>query len=142
MVRNWFTARRWSQAILWIAAIVLIAGCATIENKARSQKLQDQVKAYTKAIRWGDYDIATRFLKHQNGEPASTNANALKGVRVTHYDYSIDAGGPEAVVANMIATFDYQLPASVSVRQLKQRATWWYDDKAETWFMDGSLPKF
>ena len=42
----------------------------------------------------------------------------------------------------MVATLDYQLPSSASVRRIKQRATWWYDAKIENWYLDGDLPKF
>ena len=134
--------RRLTYVALCVLAITTLVGCAAIETKARSQKLTDQVKAYTKAIRWGDFDIATRFLKHRNGKPARTEAGSLQGIRVTHYDYSIQADRPEAEEAEMVATFDYQLPSSASVRRIKQRATWWYDAKIENWYLDGDLPKF
>ena len=66
----------------------------------------------------------------------------MQGIRVTHYDYSIQADRPEAEEAEMVATFDYQLPSSASVRRIKQRATWWYDAEIENWYLDGDLPKF
>ncbi|MEM7407936.1 MAG: hypothetical protein AAF458_21780 [Pseudomonadota bacterium] len=118
------------------------SGCTAIEEKKRSNQLTSRIKSYTKAIRWGDYDLATRYLRHRDGKPATTDTSRIEGVKVTHYNYEIAAPGPEAVEATMTARFDYYLPDSATIRKLKQVGVWWYDTTAQNWYLDDGLPEF
>ena len=130
------------RGILLMAGALALGGCAAIESKKRSQVLTERVRAYTKSVRWGDFDIAQRFIKPREGEAKVVDTEAMRGLRVTHYDYEINASDPEAKEAEMIATFDYQGDGTVTIKRLNQRAVWWYSDEQETWFLDGSLPDF
>lgn len=123
-------------------AAITLAGCAAIETKKRSQVLTERVRSYTKSVRWGDFDIAQRFIKPRTGPEPAVDTEHLRGLRVTHYDYAINAPDPEAKEAEMTATFDYQQQGTVTVRRLKQTAIWWYSDEHETWYLDGALPDF
>ena len=128
-------------SLIWLS-VAALSGCPAIEEKKRSNLLADRVRAYGKAIRWGDFDIATRFLKRRGDAPVQVDGSAISGVRVTHNDYNIEAVGPEATEARMTGTFDYQRPSSATIRQYKQTAQWWYDAELENWFLDDDLPKF
>lgn len=123
-------------------AVVALSGCAAIESKQRSQILTERVRSYTKSVRWGDFDIAQRFIKPREGEAEFADTEHLRGLRVTHYDYSIHAPDPDAVEAQMTATFDYQPIGTATIRRVKQTALWWYSGEHETWYLDGSLPDF
>ena len=123
-------------------ALVALSGCAAIETKKRSQTLNDRVRSYTKAIRWGDFDIAQRFLRPREGPAVQVDTEYLRGLKVTHYDYHINAPDPEAKEAEMTASFDYQQLGTATIRRLKQTAIWWYSDEHETWYLDAKLPEF
>lgn len=135
----YFNSRRGFMSAL---AAIALSGCAAIESKQRSQILTERVRSYTKAVRWGDFDIAQRFLKPREGEAVYVDTEYLRGLRVTHYDYSIHAPDPDAVEAQMTATFDYQPIGTATIRRLKQTAQWWYSKQHETWYLDGTLPAF
>lgn len=130
-------------SLIWlVAGLATLAGCAAIEEKKRTNLLADRVRAYTKAIRWGDFDLATRFLRRRDGESAQVDAGAIDGVRVTAYDHNIEAVGPAATEAMMVAKFDYQRASSATIREYKQTALWWYYTESQNWFLDDDLPKF
>lgn len=125
-----------------VVAVAALSGCGAIESKQRSQILTDRVRSYTKSVRWGDFDIAQRFIKLREGEAPFVDTEHLRGLRVTHYDYSIYASDPDAKEAEMTATFDYQQIGTATIRRLKQTALWWYSGEHETWYLDGALPEF
>ena len=68
--------------------------------------------------------------------------SALKGLRVTHYDYAIDSKAEGDTEALMTAAFDYYFEDTLSVKKAYQQVVWWWDPKVENWFMDGELPDF
>jgi len=143
MQDNTLVSRRtFTRALLGAAVLASVGGCAAVEEKQRSIQLTERIKSYNKAIRWGDYDLATRFLRHRDGRPASLDISAIEGVRVTHYDYEIAANGPTAVEATMTSRFDYYTPTSATIKKLRQIGIWWFDNTTKNWYLDGTLPQF
>ena len=66
----------------------------------------------------------------------------LEGLKVTHYDYAIDAASEESEEALMTTKFDYYFEDTLVVKNVYQQVTWWWDPEVENWFMDGELPEF
>jgi len=121
---------------------VLLAGCADLRHKDQTKKLDESVRAYIHAIRWGDLGAAASFIRLREGTAEPPDLSKLEELRVTHFDYAIDSktqGDPEAL---MTVKFNYYFQDTLKVKKVYQQAIWWWDPKIENWFMDGELPKF
>lgn len=130
--------------ILLIGAVIALglAGCQKYGEQKRAGLLEDTVRFYNSAIRWSDFAGAASAIRPREGEAVAVDHSHLTGVRVTSNDYRINAASPDALEAEMVAVFKYQMPDSASVRTATQRATWWYDEKLERWFLDGTKMPF
>ncbi len=120
----------------------VLTGCADLQQKDQTKKLDQGVRAYIRAVRWGDLGAAASFIRPREGTVMPPDLSKLKGLHVTHYDYAIDSeaeGNPEAL---MTVKFAYYFEDTLSVKDVYQQATWWWDPEVENWFMDGELPKF
>ncbi|NIP45682.1 MAG: hypothetical protein GWN21_04765 [Gammaproteobacteria bacterium] len=130
-----------SFALLPLLAAVL-TGCADLEKKDQTKKLDQSVRSYIRAIRWGDLGAAASYIRPREGEVDPPDLSKLQGLRVTRYDYAVDSkyeGDPEAL---MTVRFDYYFEDTLSVKKVYQQAVWWWDPEVENWFMDGALPEF
>lgn len=134
------------RSALLLAVLPLVAGalggCADLQHKDQTKKLDQAVRSYIRAIRWGDLGAAASYIRPREGTVKPPDLSKLKGLRVTRYDFAIDSeeqGSPEAL---MTVSFDYYFEDTLSVKKVYQQAMWWWDPEVENWFMDGSLPEF
>lgn len=134
------------RSALLLAILPLVAGtlpgCADMQHQDQTKKLDQAVRSYIRAIRWGDLGAAASYIRPREGTAKPPDLSKLKGLRVTQYDFAIDSeeqGSPEAL---MTVSFDYYFEDSLSVKKVYQQATWWWDPQVENWFMDGTLPEF
>lgn len=120
----------------------LLTGCADLQHKDQTKKLDQAVRSYIHAVRWGDLGAAASYIRPREGKVDPPDLSELKGLKVTHYDYAIDSparGAPEAL---MTVKFDYYFEDTLSVKSVYQQVVWWWDPDVENWFMDGELPAF
>ncbi len=120
----------------------VLAGCADLQQKDQTKKLDEGVRAYIHAIRWGDMGAAASFIRPREGTVEPPDLSKLKDLHVTNFDYAIDSkteGDPEAL---MTVKFDYYFEDTLIVKDVYQQAVWWWDPEIENWFMDGELPEF
>jgi len=123
-------------------AATLLAGCSAYQAKNEQLQLERLVRDYTKAVRWNDFEGAAIFLRDRDGSLPAVDFERLKGIRVTNYEYTVTAPTPGSQEARMTAVFDYQMPATMTVRTVTQSAIWWFDPAARAWFLEGGLPAF
>ena len=137
-----FTVRLLPSLICLTLIAVILGACAGLQHKDQTKKLDQAVRAYIHAVRWGDLGAAASFIRPREGLADPPDLSKLEGLHVTHYDYAIDSaeqGHPEAL---MTAKFDYYFEDTLSVKSTYQQVTWWWDPEVENWFMDGELPEF
>lgn len=127
-------------SIVLMLSILLLAACATQE---RSNSLTTTLSAYGGTLRWGDFASAAQFIdpKQRKEHPVSDIDRArYKQVRVTEYD---DGAGPVP-----ISPTEVQQTVKISLvnihtqaeRNVIDRQTWHYDEKAKHWWLTSGLP--
>ena len=136
----------WRRKLLMLLATAVVfaslGGCQKYQEEKRSGLLNDTVRFYTSAIRWSDFPAAASALRPRESTAEPVDLARLQGIRVMSNDYRINAVSSDSLEAEMVAVFTYQLPNSASVKTTTQSVTWWFDEEAQSWFIDGSLPKF
>ena len=120
----------------------LLGGCADLQQKDMTKKLDQAVRSYIHAVRWGDLGAAASYIRPREGKLKAPDLAKLKGLRVTQYDYAIDSKFEGDEEALMTAAFDYYFEDTLSVKKAYQQVTWWWDPMVQNWFMDGELPDF
>ena len=120
----------------------LLGGCADLESKDQTKKLDQAVRSYIRAVRWGDLGAAASYIRPREGTVEPPDLSKLEGLRVTNYDYAIDSRAEGELEALMTVSFDYYFVDRLSVKKVYQQAIWWWDPGVENWFMDGALPDF
>ena len=120
----------------------LLTGCADLQHKDQTKKLDQAIRSYIHAVRWGDLGAAASFIRPREGTVEPPDLSKLKGLHVTHYDYAIDSKAEGDIEALMTAAFDYYFEDTLIVKKAYQQVIWWWDPEIENWFMDGELPEF
>jgi hypothetical protein len=101
---------------------------------------------YRSAVRWAEYDKAQTFIKIRNEEPQEPDLDYLEQIEVTDYEIvkrtsvAKTESTPEEV--QVVVEIDFLREASPSVNKMKRQETWWFDEEAEKWYLDGNLPDF
>ena len=93
------------RTLMTVAATFLVVGCDTVKKKTQVSRLDQTLRAYSGAIRWGNFDTADAFAAPRDGAK-TVKASSLSGIKVTGYEVrvsSVAEDGLEAAVHNISA---------------------------------------
>jgi len=136
------STRNLAAMLLAVLCLGVLAGCAATRDNKRASDLPISIRLYLQALRWGDYTTAIAMLRRPDGSLPAADVERLEGLRVTTFDYQIVGGAPGDLEAMMTATLDYYWEDQGNVHKVGQRATWWWDEDLQRWFLDDMLPDF
>jgi len=134
--------RRLLRSVPLIIAMALLAACANQEIRSKQTILNETLRAYAAAIRWGEYEQAVGFIdpKIQAEHPVSSlELERLKQVRVSNYDES----QPVAVSADevrQVVRLDLLNVNTQVARSIVDRRVWKYDKAGKHWWLVSGLP--
>lgn len=119
-----------------IVILVFVIGCA---SDTRNRILDDSLKIYSSAIRWGDFLGATKFYK----DPtlfSQIDFDRLKGVKVTGYDMMggvFSKDGNQLKQAVRIRFYDTGVG---NEKEIVDNQVWEYDGEREVWLLTSPMP--
>ena len=122
--------------------LVTSVGCANIEAKGKTAQLQDRTRAYRKAVRWSEFEIASTYVRRRDQSEYHYDSDFLDGIRVTSIEITerdVRLEDDEAIVKLEIS---YYHEDGGVVKEIVDAQTWWYDVDAEQWYLDGTFPDF
>ena len=125
-----------------VAAIAFAPGCGRIKTQDQVVRLTDYTNAYSKSIRWSEFETAKQYLRSRDGDLPALDEDLLKGIRVTAMDIltrKVINEAAEAVVTSRVTFFHTDVG---SVRSFTDTQIWWFDETTRKWYLDGSLPDF
>lgn len=129
------------RTLMTVAATMLLAGCEGMKQKDQASRLDQSLRAYAGAIRWGNFDTAAAFAVPRGGAN-TVNPASLDGTKVTGYVVRINSVNADADEASVHLSFTYYDETRATVGTINQDAMWYLDEKRKSWLMDGSLPRF
>jgi hypothetical protein len=123
---------------------ILLSGCGGseyIEKSKKSMKLDETLRVYESAVRWGKFDLVYSFGKLEPGERIELPAN-LSEIRVTRYNvmsppYAEDEKTVSQTVDIRYVNVDYQIERSIQDDQV-----WEYDEELVRWYRISPVPEF
>ncbi len=112
----------------------------------RSDEFMKTSIRYRSAVRWAEYDEAFSYVKLRDGEPSELDLDYLEKIEVTGYEIvkrtAVAKTETTPEEAQVLVEIDFLRDASPSVNKIKREETWWFDEEAEKWYLDGNLPNF
>jgi hypothetical protein len=129
--------------LLWIMTIAaLVVGCGSLEERKQVNAFKKDTRDYGRLLRWRGYEGAAQSLRTPYGAPIAVSTRGLEDIRVTSYEIVRSELAPDGKSATVDAVIDYYNERENRIRTLSDQQHWWYDEKAEKWYLDGKLPPF
>ena len=122
--------------------VLLLVGCTTFQGLSRLSSLESTSKAYGKAIRWGEYQVANRFIKTQETDRQSPNLKKLEKIKVTSYEPMEINTSEDKLQAHQTVEIKYYNTDYLIEKTLIDKQLWEYDAKQKAWYLQGALPDF
>jgi hypothetical protein len=128
----------------WIAVVLLflIFGCAGIQTGKKVTLFDDTARAYLRAIRWGDYEIAYAFKNPQNIDNKPPDFEDLHQIRVTAYNVKQTILSEDKSTILRVVDFQYYRISNVTVKNLVDLQKWEYNEEANRWYLTSEFPNF
>lgn len=126
-----------ARKLLLVLLVSLVAGCAT----ARLSGLDNTLRAYERAIRWGDFKTAYALANNPNAPVP--DFQRLQNIRVTSYDkLAAPQADNEGTKLKQAVEVRYVNINNMSERVLQDEQTWEYVEKEDRWRLTSSFPAF
>jgi hypothetical protein len=128
----------------WIAVVLLflVFGCAGIQAGKKVTLFDDTARAYLRAIRWGDYEIAYAFKNPQNIDNKPPDFEDLHQIRVTAYNVKQTILSEDKSTILRVVDFQYYRISNVTVKNLVDLQKWEYNEEANRWYLTSEFPNF
>ena len=124
--------------------VLLIFGCASLQTEKGKMALFDKTsRAYDRAIRWGEYEEAYSFKKPAGVDDESPDFEDYRQVRVTRLKVKSTVIDKESLSrAQRVVNIQYYRLTNVTVKNLKNRQIWEYNEKENRWYLISAMPAF
>ena len=124
-----------------VCVLALLGGCSSMAERERDTRLDDALRAYEKGIRWGEYGMAVALIKPREVPRRPVTRRDLEPYRITGYEIvsRTPAGDDGAEIEIVVEIGAYDVNRGV-VFATEDRQRWYFDEEANSWFLDGTLP--
>ena len=132
---------RWIQSLLLLVLVSLLAACASMTNE--QDLLNRNQYAWSKAIRWGEFEGATNLI-----DPLKREEHALTDVEMARYEqvqisHYRDLGASQDREAGT-AVRDIEIGVvnkhTMTERTVRYREEWRWDEPSKTWWLTSGMP--
>ena len=125
-----------------IVTMALVCGCARMQTEKRMISLDDSVRAYSKMLRWGEYEEAARYILFREREPEKIDIDVLEKIKITGYEVYDREITTEQDEASISVSIEYYHKDTGIVYSIKDKQIWWFNEEGKRWFLDDTLPDF
>lgn len=124
-----------------LCALALLGGCGSMAERERETRLDDTLRAYERGIRWGEFGMAVALIKPREVMRRPVTRQDLEAYRVTGYQIvSRTPAGDDGMEIDLVVEIGaYDINRGV-VFEIEDRQRWYFDENANSWFLDGTLP--
>jgi len=122
--------------------VLLLVGCTTFQGLSRLSSLESTSEAYEKAMRWGEYQLASSFIKTQETDGESPNLKELEKIKITSYKPTGRNTSEDKLQAHQTVEIKYYNTDYLIEKTLIDKQLWEYDTKQKAWYLQSALPDF
>ena len=127
-------------AILFILLSQL--GCANSGGQRKLETLDDAIRNYSYALRWGRIDDAVAYHSNEEGSRAEIDVTIMKSIRVTGFATKARIINPEQTEATVTSELTYYNDQYATLRTMEYTQHWWYEPDTKKWYLDSEFPPF
>jgi len=131
---------------LFFLLCVGLVGCSATMNYKGENKFKARIHAFSHAIRWSQFEEAQGFIRKRNNQAVSQNQDYFKQIKVIKYKSlsEISRKSPDQQGTDIVSTYtiDFYHKGTYKTQHQQYQQLWWYDDAADSWFLDSDLPNF
>jgi len=123
--------------------LVFSIGCVAASSAAAGRNYTKRLEKYELAIRWSEFDAATKFEKPAGKDDAwSRAADEYRDIRVA--DYVVKDQKYQKDPKQVLQTVEilYYKVNNPTIRSLIDRQRWEYDADEKEWYLTTGLPAF
>ena len=124
-----------------ILSLALVASCSSFTEKSRAVKLDDFMRAYTRAMEWSDFQRAMLFRKLNPDQPPP-DLKPYRDIKISDYRPSQPVPGPNDKTVIRMVQVRYILLSRMSEHSTTLQETWEFSEKDDRWYLTGDLPVF
>ena len=121
---------------------VLCVACSSVSQVLRLQAFDETASRYAKAVRWSDFDSASYFLQHTDGDEKLALTKKLKRIKVTTYTVKKVKVGAKKDTVSQVVEINYYTLTNPIVKSTMDHQRWEYDDDEDRWYLVSGLPQF
>jgi len=122
--------------------VLLLVGCTTFQGLSRLTSLESTSEAYEKAMRWGEYQLASSFIKPQGTDGESPNLKKLEKIKITSYKPTGRNTSEDKLQAHQTVEIKYYNTDYLIEKTLIDKQLWEYDEEQKAWYLQSALPDF
>ena len=126
--------------VLLVCLSLAITACATVDKSKRLDLLDINLTDFRKAVRWGYYDEATRYIQIKDYKEPLRSPDTLKNIRITSYEYGKKFLSDEETRLEVTAVISFYDVNRGTVSTISDNQIWWFDAEKKFWFLDGDIP--
>lgn len=125
-----------------LATLMLSIGAGCVSSMRKMNRLEDTLRSYETAIRWSDFEAATRFQAPGADGETTVDYERLADVKVTAYEVRESGVSEDKSEATQIVGIQYYDVNTMRQSSVIDRQTWTYDEKRKRWLLKSGLPSF
>lgn len=126
-------------AILLFVALA-ISACASVDDSKKRITLDNALRQYERAIRWGEYQAADSLRRSPAG--SSVNRDHLRSIRVTAYDTVAIKESADGSGAQVDVQIRYYNEYTMKELDIIDQQSWEYDAGGKAWYITSPMPAF
>ncbi len=121
---------------------ITLCSCEAIANKHHTNKLDQALKNYEKALRWAEYRAAASFHVSRDGKPHVIDVEGANDFNVTGINVLEKTVNPEINEAVILAEINYYNKERGTLRRIRQEQHWWRSEESKVWLIESKFPEF
>ncbi len=127
-------------SVLMICLVLTLSACASADKYKRTDQIDITLNDFRKAIRWGYYEEAARYIQIKDYSKPLRSPEYLKNIRITSYEYGEKFFSEDNTKLEVNALISFYDVNRGTVKKITDKQTWWFDAEKNHWFLDGDIP--
>jgi hypothetical protein len=129
---------------LLLLPLVFTSGCAVFvdlftDPMGRKTAFRRDQREYTKYVRWGDIDGASRYVHPETREEFRSFEGKFEGIRITDFEVGEISYGPKEKTAKVRVTYTAYSMITMVERKIKEVQEWEREGKGNRWLVRPQL---
>ena len=132
------------RSVLFFALFTFLAGCS-LQDKARRDRLDDQIQSYSKVVRWREMESALVVVNEPLREEYLKQCEKIRNsVQIVDYRILSTTLTGDHESADAVVEFDYYILPSTRVKTVVDNQKWklFKDDIKSYWKLMSLPPEF